>query len=135
MTNLEFYINEIKKQYTYYTAYSQGTNSLEDFSAAINHISRQYGQNLHGCEDVLDWLCKEYKEPILRDNEQEYLSNFIKPFKNRVQYICKHSLGDFEEIGIIYDKDLVLTLPDFKAKTKFNGMELDYPYELEELGL
>lgn len=31
-----------------------------------------------------------YKEPILNEEEKEYISNVIKPFKNRVSYIVKY---------------------------------------------
>ena len=41
-----------------------------------------------------EWLLEEHEEPILDDIEREYLSNVIKPFRNRVVYIAKVADGD-----------------------------------------
>ena len=144
MTNLEFYINEIKEQYNYYTGYSQGTNSLEDFGAAISNISRQYEQNLHGCEDVLDWLCEEHQ--ILDKEEKEYLSNVIRPFANRIVDITKiknwiDEDSNFEVLEIALrspckNRDMEFVhLPFFEKDTMYKGMKLNKDYTLEELGL
>lgn len=40
--------------------------------------------------DFISWLNEEHK--ILDEEEKEYLSNVIKPFKNRINYIKKYTL-------------------------------------------
>ena len=73
---------------------------------------------------------------ILDDAEKRYLSNIIKPFRKRVDYIMKssNSCCDKEYIFIRLDDDF-LSLPYFTAGTMYQGMELQRAYTLEELGL
>lgn len=91
-------------------------------------------------EKLLLGQCKII-EPVLNDDEKEYLSNVIKPFKNRVIYIIKDecTLGEYLEICLRhYDDDCSsysIILPPFKEGTMYKGMELDKEYTLEELGL
>jgi hypothetical protein len=86
-----------------------------------------------------DWLLKEHEEPILDDIEKEYLSNVIKPFRNRVLYIVKvdNSNSYFIEIKINNDgsNDYVV-LPYFNRSAKmYTNMKPDYHYTLKQLGL
>ena len=76
--------------------------------------------------------------PDILDNvEKRYLSAVIRPFRKRVDSIIKISdpLGyDKEYIFIKLDEDS-FSLPYFEAGTMYQGMELDRPYTLKELGL
>ena len=76
--------------------------------------------------------------PDILDNvEKKYLSDIIKPFRKRVDYIKKMSdpFGcDKEYIFIKLDEDSFV-LPYFKTGTMYQGMELERAYTLEELGL
>lgn len=77
----------------------------------------------------------ERKEEILDEAEKRYLSNIIKPFRNKVKFIEKSidlSKGEFIEIGIKDDIDVML--PYFK-NAMYKGMETNKQYTLEELGL
>lgn len=79
----------------------------------------------------------ERKEEVLDAAEKRYLSDVIRPFKNRVKYIYKeqsYANKNKEFIGIVLEKD-TLDLPYFAAKTMYKGMELGRNYTLEELGL
>ena len=77
---------------------------------------------------------------ILNEKEKEYLSNVIKPFRDRVNYIVKteNSLGEYITIysrlytGWRHD---VTLLPEFEKGTMYKGMEINKRYNLEELGL
>ena len=40
-------------------------------------------------ESILTWLDMEHKEPILNSAERKYLAAVVKPFRNRVESICK----------------------------------------------
>ena len=78
---------------------------------------------------------------ILDDVEKEYLSNIIKPFRNRVFYIRKYyfSSDEFIEICVNYyqgsDDYLSFELPLFKKGTMYTGMQIGKRYTVEELGL
>ena len=77
-----------------------------------------------------------YQKPpeILDKEEKEYLSAVIRPFKDKVVYIIKHT-ADIGEWIDIYLKDGGLSFPDFDKGTMYKGMEANKEYTLEELGL
>ena len=78
-------------------------------------------------------------KPILTEEEREYLSMVIKPFRNRIKYIVKylHEYGEY--ISIVYKVSDVGTssviFPSYDEGTTYKGMELGEEYTLEELGL
>ena len=71
---------------------------------------------------------------------EEYLSNVIKPFRDRVNYIIKteNSLGEYITIhSRLYTgchPDVTL-LPEFEKGAMYKGMEINKRYNLEELEL
>ena len=75
------------------------------------------------------------EKEILDDKEKEYLSNVIKPFRDKVEYIVKRIFENEEYIKIVIKNDSALFFPNFKKGTKYKGMEEDKRYTLEELGL
>lgn len=80
---------------------------------------------------------EEAKE-ILDAEEKEYLSNIIKPFRDRVTKIEKfeNSRDRQKEYITIYIKnDFSINLPNFKKNTIYKNMEINKAYTLEELGL
>lgn len=87
-----------------------------------------------------EWEIVKLPKPILDDVEKEYLSNVIKPFKDRVNYIIKteNSLGEYIAIHLrlytCWRPDVTL-LPEFEKGTMYKGMEINKRYNLEELGL
>ena len=90
------------------------------------------------------WLDKEHEqEQILNDAEKKYLSAVIKPFRDKVIYICKVDFVNFDNpegcvyqrIVIVLDDSPEVVLPLFKAGTMYKGMETGHVYFLEELGL
>ena len=77
---------------------------------------------------------------ILNEKEKEYLSNVIKPFKDRVNYIIKteNSLGEYIAIhSHLYTgwRPDVTLLPEFEKGAMYKGMEINKRYTLDELGL
>ena len=78
---------------------------------------------------------KEKNKPILDDAEKEYLSAVIRPFKDKVEYICKTADYDGEYITIGMVKDSTMLFPYFKKNTMYEGMEANKEYTLKELGL
>lgn len=85
------------------------------------------------CKKVKDWLNSECD--ILSNKEKQYLQNIVKPFQQKVQYICKNTEDDTEWIVIAINGDVDITLPSFKEGAMYKGMETNKNYTLEELGL
>ena len=131
MLNIEKYKNELSK----------------DLGALDCQICALRKKGNCNCGDYCDecrvesikWLCSEYKEPILDDEEREYLSAVIKPFRKDVEYIVK--LPKFEwiqeaiyiHIGRSWRGNI--ELPTFKKGMMYKGMEINKRYTLEELDL
>lgn len=70
---------------------------------------------------------------ILDEEEKEYLSAVIRPFKDRIEFIAKSRMfDDYISIGL---NDEAISLPYFKKGTMYKGMELYKKYTLKELGL
>ena len=119
----------------------QGDNSLsvvgvEDYCSLNN-----YDDNLHNDKTKYYDIIKIYKYykrlDILTDEERNYLENLIKPFKNRIEFICKNRYNkiDKEYLNIGIKDEVSITLPDFDLNEYYAGMEIDKTYRLEELGL
>lgn len=75
----------------------------------------------------------ELIQEILDKKEKEYLSNIVKPFKDKVKYISKLGAGD-EYISILLDTEMI-NFPYFKRNTMYKGMKNRKEYTLEELGI
>ena len=91
-------------------------------------------------EDALKrWLDMEHEEKILNDAEKKYLSAVIKPFRDRVAFICKvNTLERYgsQRIDIGFtDESVDMKLPIFESGTMYKGMKLGHSYKPEELGL
>ena len=89
---------------------------------------------------ILDGRYKIVKIPksILTEDEREYLSYVIKPFRDEIEYIhkftCPNSTKEYL-LGFIKDVGYHLELPPFIKGTMYCGIELGKEYTLEELGL
>ena len=75
------------------------------------------------------------EKEILDEEEKEYLSNVIKPFRDKIEYIVKKIYENEEYIKIVIKNDSDLFFPYFKKGTIYKGMEEEKEYTLEELGL
>jgi hypothetical protein len=83
----------------------------------------------------MDFLNAEYVAPVLDDIEKKYLSDVIRPFRDKVTGIKKSCNGDNYYICIYVGNEFI-TLPDFKEKSgMYKGMIPRNLYTLEELGL
>lgn len=102
----------------------------------IKEIEEVYGKLLRIERPTKYETLYEVKE-ILDDVEREYLSNLIRPFRDKVRFIKKNKCHDAEIEWLciaIYD-EWGINLPNFKSNTMYKRMELDKGYILEELGL
>lgn len=94
--------------------------------------------------DILlgEYEIKKIPEPALTEEEKEYLSYVIKPFRDKVNYIRKGTPYDYfcetrdsEYIEIEVGGNHSMYFPHFKTNSMYKGMTLDRRYSLEELGL
>lgn len=113
----------------------------EDYSfvnCVCNAIKRirniEYCDEIPTCRECQEWLKQPYKEPILDEAEKKYLSDVIRPFRDRVEYIEKsrHDKGEFIFIDL---EDDTFSLPYFKQDTMYKSMRLYKEYSLDELEL
>lgn len=116
---------------------------LASITCCVNHLNNKgiCFKNCKKCkEHAMKWLLEEYKEPLLDDAEKEYLSEVIKPFRDKVKFI---KLPSYDCLNLIYTcirmydnyGNEIVRLPNFKIGTMYKGMELDKNYTQEELGL
>jgi hypothetical protein len=126
MTNFEYYI-----------AGGRMYGGWIDFLKTNNH------PKLTSIKNYNKWLLKEHEEPILDDVEKEYLSNVIKPFRNRISSITKVADVEFGSSSKVYYIDIQIDdgkdfcfLPSFKPSTEmYKNMEVNRKYALKELNL
>ncbi len=91
---------------------------------------------LKECKEKIK-LTLEIQQPILDEEERNYLSGVIRPFKNRVEYITKMSETkntSYIKMGI-KGSYYYMILPCFNTNMMYKNMELNKEYTLEELGL
>lgn len=80
----------------------------------------------------------ECKPEILDEAEKRYLSNVIRPFRDKVKNIIKtksNALKDKEYIIIRIINGNNIPLPYFDKNTMYKDMRLDKEYTLKELGI
>lgn len=77
------------------------------------------------------------EKEILDEVEKEYLSNVIRPFRDKVEYIME--VTSWPCVGKEYIKIRLIEegmgLPYFEKGSMYKGMEEEKEYTLEELGL
>lgn len=130
--NEEFTIEETANGYK---LTNRGLYYYDYYAKKWCHSTHSFERLLLGLDNII-----KISKPILDDVEKNYLSNIIKPFRNKVKGIRKISspTENFEYIRIYYhdhDYTNVLNFPDFKVGKMYKGMELDELYTLKELGL
>ena len=85
--------------------------------------------------DILNGQYKIVKLPFaLTKEEKDYLSEVIKPFRDKIEYIKRLTFDSVDSIQIITEKGVTAVL-FFETDTRYKNMEPDREYTLEELGL
>lgn len=79
----------------------------------------------------------ERKEEILDETEKKYLTEVIRPFRKRIQFIQKKK--EITEINpyirIVCEDNDKLVFPYITDNSMYKGMEVNKKYTLKELGL
>lgn len=90
-------------------------------------------------ENMNKWLLEEYKEPILTEEEKNYLEALIEPLTCGIDYIVKteSDSGPWLNIQLWNPNDIAkkIAIPLRVSTLKFDSMENDVHYERMELGL
>lgn len=110
------------------------------------YLKQIYTEDLiyEGCDDVtinevweFNKLVWKREEQVLDEVEKKYLSDLIRPFRDKVRYIrlinYVNTIKQFISIEIKGDSSIYFPL--FKKGTMYKGMEVDKNYSLEDLGL
>ena len=85
--------------------------------------------------DILNGQYKIIKLPFaLTKEEKDYLSEVIKPFRDKIEYIKRITFDSVDSIQIITEKGVTAVL-FFETDTRYKNMEPDREYTLAELGL
>lgn len=138
-TKLEHYKGELKE-----ILLDDYDNPREVFRKISKRFDRQIkiSPTEHFTDAILNWMAQPYEESVLDDVEKAYLSAVIKPFRNRIRYICLDPhISDYYQMRIVLtpiSKERyteVLVMPTFKKDTMYKRMKLFKEYSLEELGL
>ena len=140
MKNIEKYEKEISKLVN-------EDNILPCAIATVAGIRKEkpcYHQECEEChKKCLEWMYLEYKEPILTEEEKTIVESMIDTiFKFGCSIICvakEHYVDGSFYISISYKNDVIghkecITSPCFN-NNKFKGMEPEWGYTLEELGI
>lgn len=79
----------------------------------------------------------ERKEEILDETEKKYLTEVIRPFRKRIQFIQKRKeiTGINPYIRIVCEDNDKLVFPYITDNSMYKGMEVNKKYTLKELGL
>lgn len=85
--------------------------------------------------DILNGQYKIVKLPFaLTKEEKDYLSEVVKPFRDKIEYIKRLTFDSVDSIQIITEKGVTAVL-FFETDTRYKNMEPDREYTLAELGL
>ena len=122
-------------------------SSLECSIATVAGIREEkpcFDQVCKECHNkCIEWMCSEYNEPILSDDEKDIIKPMIDTilkFGCSIIYVAKeHYVDESFYISISYKNDVIghkecITSPCFN-NDKFKGMEIEKEYKLEELGI
>lgn len=133
-TNLQHYKEELKKIFNEDYEYPSVIHDKIRMKIDGSVESDNYTKSL--TDDILDWMARPYKEPILDEVERKYLSDVIRPFRKKVDTISKfHTVNTMQYIYFQMKDKNGWTLPLFKKGTMYKGMVQGKHYTLDELGL
>lgn len=141
-TNLEHYKEDLKHIINCYRGYSAAINDMirKKLDKNFNYTGVTY--NGYFTDYILDWMAQPYEAPILDSVEKRYLKSVIKPFKDKITFICKCELkANRYYIRIVVNSAVLpsgldsIYFPIFIGDTMYKGMEPNKTYTLKELGL
>lgn len=85
---------------------------------------------------------RDNDETLLTTEEKTYLENVLKPYKSRIIYIKKQTIGrNWAEINLKIESIIaerlvdIISLPAFEKDKYYKNLEVNRPYIIEDLEL
>ena len=144
MKNIEKYKDEIIEEYKNLMKTTAIDGDGNRMNKAIKTIAYKHcGKTLIGASNPFIWLCEEYNEPILMDEEKDIVKEMcdvIHKFGCEVNYVYKYECRNGDCFIRTTFKNIVtgkLELMDspYINNDMFKGMKINKEYKLEELGI
>lgn len=142
MKNIEKYEAELRPFGTHFAVTADGKiKNCMEFGCECCIFDEEPDDN---CDKArLDWLIKEYVEPVLTDKEKTYLKSIIEFVRNDITNVKKTAftvdgVNELTRITISGKNPCYgIELIEFKTTEDlpFNGMKLGKAYNLKELDL
>lgn len=112
-------------------------------SEVVSGKSTPLFQNIKWEDEVPTYIEDIVNPQILNESERKYLSAVIKPFRDKVNYICKVNFVNhdnpeectYQHIVIGIDDSPEVVLPLFKSGAMYKGMKPGHEYTLKDLGI
>lgn len=121
----KLYGNDLCKPLRYYTEDLKDVDGEEEYDIVKVERPVKY-------ETVF-----ERKEEVLDETEKKYLTEVIRPFRKRIQFIQKKK--EITEINpylrVVFEDNDKLVFPYITDNSMYKGMEVNKKYTLKELGL
>ena len=142
MKNIEKYKDEIIEEYKNLMKTTAIDGDGNRMNKAIKTIAYKHcGKTLIGASNPFIWLCEEYNEPILMDEEKDIVKEMcdvIHKFGYEVNYVYKYECRNGDCFIRTTFKNIVtgkLELMDspYINNDMFKGMKINKEYKLEEL--
>lgn len=141
MTNFEVIMKNHPQYVKEVLAHNVCRNELRKVAEdKLDHFE-WYNSGINGDVAEMNFLNEEYvKSPVLDKIEKEYLSNVIRPFRSRIEYISKIVDWVHRCFIVIYLKtngrQEQICLPRFSENSNmYKGMAFEKLYTLDDLGL
>lgn len=141
-TNLEHYKEELKEIVRF--RYDRPLKLADEIRTKLDKDIMYGPGSGNECftDSILDWMAQPYEAPILDSVEKRYLKSVIKPFKDKITFICKCELkANRYYIRIVVSSAVLpsgldsIYFPIFIGDKMYKGMKANKCYSLEELGL
>lgn len=124
----------IDEQIKYYEDWNRPFADLDGTPAPCRPLSM--------FEEIKKELTTRYrkrKEPVLTIDEIIYLKNTLRPFKDKISFVClelewNDTSGGHLHIGS-YDNSFNWNFPTFALGTMYKNMKINKEYTLKELGI
>lgn len=119
-------------------------NTFYGWKSNLKHVENSNFDIVKVYEDfTLQKVLWERKPELLTEEEKEYLTNLIKPFRNQFRGLEKQHSEETDTYYLVLDvvhckdkdTDDSVYMPNFEKDSAYKGLKTDKYYTLDELGL